>query len=90
MEVGATAIAAASIQTDGCEALDVDGLDVEKCDTLVLTLDQGGQMPQLADVKVTNPSPAGCSNTLADALAVVAPPVIEASGRQPDPSQRHR
>lgn len=76
VDVGGTRIEADHVVAGGCKTLTVDGLKVETCDTLELTLAEGGLSPQVADVQVTNPDPAGCSDTLKESLAVVAPPVI--------------
>ncbi|MEN9580709.1 MAG: hypothetical protein RJA70_3718, partial [Pseudomonadota bacterium] len=74
--IGDVVVPAASVAATNCTALEVDGLEVERCETLEVLLAQSSVEPQLADVSVENPQPAGCSSTLAQALAIVDPPQI--------------
>ncbi len=80
-EVPAVRIAGTNIPLDAitaheCEALAVDRLDVEVCDRLEVTIAQGSVTPGVKDVRVTNPDPAGCSDTGADLLAVLESPEV--------------
>lgn len=66
------------VQAEGCETLEVAGLDVERCDALVVTVPAGALETGAHDVTVTNPDPAGCEDTIEDAFVVVQGPVVTA------------
>ena len=61
----------------GCETLDTQGHEVEQCTSLTFTVDKGALAPDLYEVTVTNPAPAGCDAMATGALRVVPPPAIE-------------
>ncbi|MDH5672857.1 MAG: hypothetical protein OEZ06_11955 [Myxococcales bacterium] len=62
---------------DGCEALETQGHAVEKCSSLTITVPAGALAPELYDVTVMNPEPAGCDNTASGSLRIVPPPTID-------------
>lgn len=72
-------LAPKAVTADDCTDLEVDGLDVRKCSTLVVTIAKNGASAGTPEVKVTNPDPAGCSDARADLLRVVAGPRIDSA-----------
>jgi hypothetical protein len=62
----------------GCDPLETQGHDVERCDAITFTVGEGALDPDLYDVLVANPDPAGCDATATGALRIVPPPVIDA------------
>jgi len=77
VEVDGAALDPDDVEPAGCEALETDRLDVQKCDTLVLTLAEGSVDLGMPQIHVENPSPAGCSDSRDDLLTVVAGPTIK-------------
>lgn len=76
----ATAVAPADCDAEG---LDVGGLTVERCSSLVLTLaDSDGDLASL-ELAVANPEPAGCSDATQDALTIVPRPTLVSVTPQP-------
>jgi hypothetical protein len=63
-------------QLDGCEALDVQGKQVQRCSSLTITVGKAELSPALYTVSVANPEPAGCNNTATGALRIVPPPSL--------------
>ncbi len=76
--LGDTAIDADGVQAEGCETLQVAGLEVERCDALVVTIPGGALQTGAHDVTVTNPDPAGCEDTVEDAFLVIQGPEVTA------------
>jgi hypothetical protein len=60
----------------GCESLGAQVSEVERCDSLTFTVAQGQLEPNLYEVTVTNPAPAGCDAAATGALRIVPPPTI--------------
>lgn len=60
----------------GCESLETMGQTVETCSSLTISIAKEALEPALYDVMVTNPPPAGCSQTATGALRIVPPPTI--------------
>ncbi|MDF1565741.1 MAG: hypothetical protein P1V51_22090 [Deltaproteobacteria bacterium] len=61
----------------GCASVPAEGLTVEQCDQMTLTLPVGAGDPTNSEIVVTNPSPAGCGASDADALVIAPPPRID-------------
>jgi hypothetical protein len=61
---------------DGCDALETQGQDVQKCTSIHITLKKGSLAPDLYAVSVINPEPAGCDNVASGALRIVPPPAL--------------
>ena len=76
VEFDTTVIDSANVSPQQCSALDVGGKTVERCTELLVTLIQGGVAPGQPDLTVTNPMPAGCSDTGLGLLTVVPAPSI--------------
>ncbi len=76
VEVDSEVLDPMAIEAEDCSDLEVDGLSVQTCDTLVLTLAANSVGLGMPEVRVENPQPAGCSDTRSDLLTVVAGPVI--------------
>ncbi len=71
---------ASAVSVSGCETIPVDGMKVRRCDTLRLSIPKNALDPTVADIWVTNPQPAGCSDLAPDALAILgAPEVLSAA-----------
>ncbi|MGD8861747.1 MAG: kelch repeat-containing protein [Myxococcales bacterium] len=79
VEMDGAAITADAVAPDGCSDLEVDGLTVQRCDTLVVTLAMNEVGVGMPDVTVTNPDPAGCSDQRNDQLRVIEGPTISAA-----------
>ncbi|QDG54379.1 hypothetical protein FIV42_27635 [Persicimonas caeni] len=77
-----TAVDPTSIAPQDCSALVVDGMDVQSCNELVVTVSDAelaGTPPFNPEVSVTNPDPAGCSDTQQDLLTVLEGPTLESA-----------
>jgi hypothetical protein len=73
----ATDVDASAILASECEPLSVDGLTVQRCARLTVTLAEELLPAGMPDVSVTNPIPAGCVDTKSGLLTVVDGPKIE-------------
>jgi hypothetical protein len=63
--------------TDGCTSIVVDGLAVEACTSLTISVDLTGAAIGTKAVTVTNPAPSGCGAEAADLFYVSGPPTIQ-------------
>ncbi|HTM45313.1 MAG TPA: IPT/TIG domain-containing protein, partial [Polyangiaceae bacterium] len=70
---------AVSVDDNDCVDLAVQGLMVKKCSKLTVTVAKNGLDIGAPDVMVTNPDPAGCSDTQSDLLTVVNGPSVTAA-----------
>lgn len=79
VELNGTALAAAAVDVAGCDAaaFDVGGLNVQRCDRLVLTLADGDVELGNPSLQVENPAPAGCSAEATDLWTVLPRPTLE-------------
>ncbi len=77
--VDGAALSADAVAPGGCADVTVPGHAVQACTTLDVTINPASVTDGAATVAVTNPSPAGCSDTFADEIPVVAPPVVDAA-----------
>jgi hypothetical protein len=76
VEVDGMALDKAAIDPQGCSDLKVDHMSVQTCTKLELTLAKNSVATGMADIKITNPDPAGCSDERMDLLTVVKGPTI--------------
>jgi len=74
--VDATTVAAGAITPGACEALSVPGLTVEDCDLLDVVVSPAMVDGDAATLAVTNPGPAGCSDTYDIEVPLIDPPAI--------------
>ncbi|MFP4596649.1 MAG: hypothetical protein ACLFVJ_00270 [Persicimonas sp.] len=82
VEFDGTSIASDDVSAAGCESLEADGVTSESCTELVVTVstDELGDAPPFnPSVSVTNPDPAGCSDTQEDLLTVLEGPSIDSA-----------
>ncbi len=82
VEFDGTAVDAANVSPQSCTDVSVDGLTVQTCTELVVTVSQtelSGTPPFNPSVTVTNPDPAGCSDSQQDLLTVMSGPTITAA-----------
>lgn len=74
--VDATDLAPGAITPSGCEALAVPGLTVQQCDTLDVVVSPTMVDGDAATIAVTNPGPAGCSDTYDIDVPLIDPPTV--------------
>lgn len=72
----ATTIDAANISGQACTDLGVPNRTVERCTQLLVTIPQGALAEGQPDLTVTNPMPAGCSDSESGLLTIVPGPEL--------------
>ena len=76
VRLAGAAVPGATVTGDDCQPLAVEGLDVQRCSRLRVTLPTAALAPGTVSVDVTNPAPAGCSRHAEGLLTVVEGPSI--------------
>ncbi|MGM0578864.1 MAG: hypothetical protein ACQEXJ_24285 [Myxococcota bacterium] len=72
----APGVAPTSVTAQECTTLDVGGKTVQRCDELLVTIAQDSLDLGQPDVTVTNPMPAGCSDTESGLVSIIEGPEI--------------